>query len=478
MDKSLLWQQESEDEPRFFMLQTIHEFALDRLRAAGEVEELRDNHARYFLALVEEAYPKLLGSPQQAEWMGRLESDNDNLRAALSWLVGHQPPVGLRMAVAVARFWRTLGHDNELHQALQSALERGHEAPIEVRVVALREAGEVMQRLATPELSVGEKPERLSYYNRGRQLLEESIRLCRDSGDIKNLAWGLRCLGEGARAQNELDQAQLFFDESLAIERERGDKIAIGNALHYAGSLARDRGDLETAHSLFDESAGLFRQTKDERGLAYSLTHLAAVAFLQGDFSQAHSHYEKSLPIFRKIKDRSGLLWALRFLSEMASWHRDYEAARLLFEERLRVNQDAGAGEGIVRSLCGLVGVARNEGRLTEGKVLMRQLLTMLKSFDTQMSLREPLEGCIQLAAAEGRWERAAHLIGVLPALTEDENPDAAWRVAFQKSEQDTRDALDAATFNAITARSRTLTRAQILSYALEDDTEDAPSSS
>ena len=311
LDNSLLWQHEAENgEPRFSPLETIREFGLEKLAESGEEEAaLRQRHADFFLTLAEAAHPQLLGSPEQARWIERLEREQDNLRAALAYLTEAEPAAGLRLATALARFWRTAGHDAELREALGRALERdGGAAPAPVRALALREMGEVLGRTRDRE-----------HHARSQALLEESAALSRRTGDLKNLAWTLRKQGEGAHyTAGDLETARAFYEESLAIEHSRGDKRAIGTSLNYLGSLARDTGDLETARALYEEGVAIFREINNTYHLARSLIHLAALAYLQNDIASARACYQESLPVFREMKDRATLLWALGYMGESA----------------------------------------------------------------------------------------------------------------------------------------------------------------
>jgi predicted ATPase len=124
LDKSLLRQEVGpEGEPRFVMLETIHEYARERLEASGEAEEVRRLHAAYFLALAEEAEPELSGADQLA-CLERLEAEHDNMRAALSWSLEKEPETALRLAVALARFWEKRSYFSEGSRWLEAALRQ------------------------------------------------------------------------------------------------------------------------------------------------------------------------------------------------------------------------------------------------------------------------------------------------------------------------------------------------------------------
>jgi predicted ATPase/DNA-binding XRE family transcriptional regulator len=182
LDHSLLQYAEAVDgEARFTMLETIREYALERLEASGEEDMLRRQHAAYYLALAEGAEPQIQGA-EQATWLDRLERDHDNLRAALSWaLAAGATEIGLRLAAALGEFWWPLGHVSEGRRWLAAALAGSGPATAAARAKALYRAG---------ELAYGQGD-----YGVATTRLEESLTLYRDLGDKWGTACALRGLG-------------------------------------------------------------------------------------------------------------------------------------------------------------------------------------------------------------------------------------------------------------------------------------------
>jgi predicted ATPase/class 3 adenylate cyclase len=144
LEKSLLRQEEGPGgEPRFVMLETIHEYAREKLEESGEAEEVRRRHAEHFLTLAEESYPELKG-PDQLEWLERLEAEHDNMRAALSWALGRkEAEVALRLGGALWWFWWMRGHNSEGRRLLEEALAIDGRVSPEVRAMALAGVGEL-----------------------------------------------------------------------------------------------------------------------------------------------------------------------------------------------------------------------------------------------------------------------------------------------------------------------------------------------
>ena len=182
LDKSLLLREEtSEEESRFVMLETIHEYAREKLHESGEAAELRGLHAEYFLAFAEEAEPELEG-PDQVSWLDRLEADLDNFRAALSWLLEVDEAVlALRIGGALRLFWRVRGHLSEGRRWLSEGLSGGDAAPAGVRARAMLVLGDL-------DVMQGDYPQ-------GEENLEAGLALCREAGERRGEAQALNILG-------------------------------------------------------------------------------------------------------------------------------------------------------------------------------------------------------------------------------------------------------------------------------------------
>ena len=225
MDKSLLNRAETEDgEGRFWMLETVREYALERLEANREQKEARHGHAVYYLALAKDARPELTG-PRQTEWFGRLESEHDNLRAALSWsLERGNAETALQMNAQLWWFWYKRGHLSEGRRWLEEALGKSA-SPTPARAEALNGAGVLARNQAD--------------YERAQAWLEQSLAFWRDLGDKRGEADVLINLGTVALDTGDYPQAAAFFDESMPLRRELGDSWGLALALNNLGVTAR-----------------------------------------------------------------------------------------------------------------------------------------------------------------------------------------------------------------------------------------------
>jgi len=316
-DKSLLRQADGPDgEPRFAMLETIREYAAERLDASADAKAVRRRHAEYFLALAEEAAPELTG-PRQAGWLERLEQDHDNLRAVLGWALERpDDTLGLRLAVALAHFWAVRGHLAEGQGWLERSLSRWPEGPAPLRAEALSAAG----HLAFIRCE----------YERAAALQEEGLRLRRALGDDRGVALALHSLGRVAHYVGDVERASALYQESLAIRRALRDERGVALSLNSLGVLARDRGDDEVAGALYDESLALFRALGDTWGIGLLLNNRARITRDQEDWERTAMLCTESLALFQELGDRHGVAWVLSNLAVVAarrgSWER---AARL-----------------------------------------------------------------------------------------------------------------------------------------------------
>jgi predicted ATPase/class 3 adenylate cyclase len=362
IDKSLIKQVESiGDETRFVMLETIQEYALERLEMSGEAEVLRDRHLAYELALAEAADPELPG-PKQMTWLNRLEAELDNLRAALQWSVENDVEAGLRLAAALRGFWGIRGFAGEGREWLsQLLLQPTAQAPALTRAKALLAYAFLSQRqgaltlarqlaeeslalyralgdregIASSLLTLGSVTAGLGDYAAGRSLLEQSVALLRELGLRPGLALALTTLG-AIVSDRDAAQGRLVLEESLAIGRSLGDQIGVGHNLIALGRLALRQGDDTTAQRWLEESLAINRRLGNQVA-AYSLVALGELAFHRGEYDQARSYYEESRELNKQAGQDPQDPWLLVRLGYIALRQGDMAGARATFEQSLTV---------------------------------------------------------------------------------------------------------------------------------------------
>jgi predicted ATPase len=279
-DKSLVRRREDPDgEPRFWMLETVREFATERAAAEGTAAEGADVHASHLLSLLEEAEPRLLG-PDQKRWLDRIEAEYPNLRTALDHLTVSAPEQALRMAGILTWFWDVRGYLPEGRQRLLDVLARSpDEGPDRPR--ALWGAGRI-QLLLGDAAAAG-------------PLLREAATSAMAAGDarmainaLSNLGWALQALGDRA-------QSLAVSEQAIALARVTEDDWALAVALNNHGDQFLSDGEFGRARPLFEEALAVRRRGGEPRGIALTACNLAQAALAEGDFEAAEALIEEAL---------------------------------------------------------------------------------------------------------------------------------------------------------------------------------------
>jgi non-specific serine/threonine protein kinase len=318
VEKSLVLYKEQEGEGRYWLLETVRQYARERLREAGEAEAVQERHRDWFLALAERAEPELWRE-SQAEWLDRLEREHDNLRAALAWTGAQgQGEAGLRFGWALWSYWRWRGHWTEAREQLAELLALpGAEARTAARAGALMTAGELAYEQGD--------------YGAARALNEECLAIFRELGDKQKIAMSLNNLGDVASDQGEHRTARALYGECLAIFRELGHKHGMGWSLVHLGMLTRDQGDYAAARGLLDESLALFRELDHKVGIARSLSSLGKAAHAQEDYGAARALFEEAVAIARELGHKGAIVRDLEGLAAVAVAQGQPERAARLF---------------------------------------------------------------------------------------------------------------------------------------------------
>jgi tetratricopeptide (TPR) repeat protein len=339
VDKSLAQQIErANGESRFMMLETIREYALEKLEASGEKASTKRSHAAYCLVLVEEEGPEQ-SSVKTAEWLEHFALEHDNFRAGLDWLTETgDAEWGLRLATALFRFWEIREYLAEGRDRLGRLLKlAGAEAPTKARMRALFAAG----------VLAGEQGD----YAPAETLISESRDIAHQFGDKTGIAVSLNALAVFARDRGDVATAHTLFEESLLLWRELGDQRAVARALSNLANVVKLQGAYSFAHALYGECISIFRGLGDRTGVAWSLNYQGDVARDQGDSASARALYEQGLAIFRELGDRWGIAGTVADLGSLAREQRDYAAAHSLYRESIKIFQKLEHKRGIARLL-------------------------------------------------------------------------------------------------------------------------------
>ena len=333
LHKSLLQREDGHDgTPRLVLLETMHEYARERLAASGEQAVLATRHLGYFLALAEDAAPRLTGA-EQGRWLDTLEIEHENLRGALRWAhASGAVAEELRLAGALWRFWYLRGHLTEgaafLGAALASADAAGDLHTTAAWATAAHGAGVLAWVRAD--------------YDRAVRLGERALAVWRRLEQRPGMAASLNLLGLVAMDQGAWDRAEAAHAESLSL-RDKGDRWGRATSLHNLGAIARRRGDRERALALYEESLTLRQALGDLAGLAISARDRATLALEEGDEARAVALYRASLAHASRLGDTSGIAMVLEGLALVAARRERAELAAQLLSVAASLRERVGA---------------------------------------------------------------------------------------------------------------------------------------
>jgi predicted ATPase len=424
VDKSLasLTPPESEEEgggpTRYGMLETLRQYAREKLQESGEEEELQRRHWDWFLALAEGAEPHLKG-PDQVTWLSRLETEHGNLRAALDASAARAEAdtatweVGLRLAGALWQFWSVRGYLTEGREYLDRALR--------LRPAAAEGApqGAVTGMVAKALGGTGRLASNQGDYEAARAFFEESLSLWQLSDDKNGMAFSLVNLGILAYSQGDHEAARVLYEQCLALYREAGNKSGIADSLGNLGILADNRGDYPAARALYDEGLALYRELGNKRGAAISLLNLGTIADNQGDYEVGRALYEECLLFYRELGDKGGIAVTLANLACSAYDQGDYESSRALHEESLSLRRELGDRRGIANSLASLGIIANSQGDYAAGRALFEESLRLRRALGDRRSAAFSLAGMAVACLGESDARGAVILWGAASALRE-----------------------------------------------------------
>jgi predicted ATPase/class 3 adenylate cyclase len=413
VDKSLLRQEEGPGgEPRFTMLETVSEYALERLEESGEVESTRRQHANYFMTLAETAELHRY-TPTQSVWLLRLDADHDNMRAALAW--SQTPAVRVdicaRLAGALQWFWYIRRYKSEGRAWLERVLQQSTSVAAPARAKALYGAG---------------------------------------------------------RFQSDRGQANTFIEQALALWRELEDKPGMADALLNLGRIARIQGDYERSEKLVLESLALFREQQILWGVVWSLISLGDVALDQGDPVQALGPIEEALALTKSLGDTYGNMWARCLRGRLAHLQGDLELAAVLLEESLSWLRNW-RSPSIFEILNDLGRVALDHGDTERAEALFEESLKLSWEPGNEVDITLSLVGLAGVAAELEQPVRAAQLLGAAQAVHESmgRSLTPVERTVIDRYATATRALLGDATFAMMWAEGEKMTLEQAKAEAL-----------
>lgn len=349
LDKNLVYRVESPDaEPRFTMLETIREYALERLASSGEESKTRRSHAAYCLVIAEEGNPEL-DSKERSEWLARCDVEIDNCRNALDWLAqNNQVEWALRLSMALFRFWDMRDMFVEGRARLDTLLRL-------VQSGYLKERGRICTFLGALATSQGD-------YAAADTFQRQGLTFYRELNDHWGIAASWNALAVATRDRGDFVEAELYFEQSLEYWRGLPDRLSTARCLHNLANAAKMRGDYGRAAAALAEATSIFEQVGDASGAAWSINQSGDLALEEGRIEAAQNLYRNALAAFRETGDRWGCARSLTDLGWIYSMQGEFAAAHAAYREALELFAELGHRRGIARVLEGASCLAAASG--------------------------------------------------------------------------------------------------------------------
>lgn len=400
LDKSLVYHAPNRAEgskPRVMMLETIRAYAYERLEARGEGDRMRRAHAEYYLTFAEDVNSRLKDQGQL--WLGVLDAEYDNLRAALAWSIEQkQAAIALRLVNALGRFWFFHGGITEGRSWARAALDLAGGATVS---------------------------------SHQAQALYTAARLAKIQGDYHD--------------------ARSLFEQGLAAYEALGDERGLATLIATLALTVHEQGDHAYAAALHQRSLALSRAHEDVRQVAVTLSSLAVVKQEQGDYADAAPLHEESVSILRSLNDQKSLAVSLGNQALLYRETGEIERALVIQEEVLALVREQGDKGSIAIALNNLGDLMHEQGDDTQAVDLLVESLILYQKSSMRWGIAYALEGLATVCAAGGRTARAARLFGAATALRASlgmpRPPSEAAR--YERTLTHVEDALGAASFRA-----------------------------
>jgi predicted ATPase/DNA-binding winged helix-turn-helix (wHTH) protein len=350
VDKNLVQRVDrAEAEPRFAMLETIREYAIERLADSGEQSAVYRAHAAYCVVLAEEGNPELK-TADRTRWLSQCDAEIENFRFALDWLFQTSNlDWAFRLCVALFRFWDMREHLTEGRARLETVLR-------------LAGANRTKER-ARVAVFLGALTTTQGDYPAAEGFLQEALSLYEELSDELGIAASLNALAISARDRGNYSLAQSNFERSLACWRLLGDRMAIARCLHNLGNVVKVRGDYSRALWALREATDIFEELGDRSGAAWSINQQGDLAREQGNVATARALYQRALSVFREAGDPWGSARSLTDLGYIDCQQGNHSAAHAAYREALEIFSGLGHRRGMARTLEGSSCLALAQGQ-------------------------------------------------------------------------------------------------------------------
>lgn len=438
-------------ETRYRMLETIRQYAREKLQEAGDGEVIRDQHLAYFAKLVEQAEPELYLS-NQAFWLNKLDDELDNLRISLEWALATNVESGLRIAALSWRWCDMHSYYREIGEWLSQLLER-YSVVDSIHAQALFCYSGCLIRQGRFAEAV--------------RIAEQCLQMALAASDKHTEAHGLQVLGAMTTVQGKVEAGILLLEQSLDLYRALGYKIGQSNVLT---SLATNSNNRERAAAFARESLQINRELGNLSGIAESLATLARLTLWSGDFSSPAAWLEEALSIARQVGDQATEEYALTIYGVLAYWQGNYGQAHAYFKELIQLSERFGNHFSGLWAHVFMAYTLLQQGAIEQARELFEECIQRAYKTDWKVNLVFAVEGIASLNVNQGRAERAVRLFAWTDAMRDtigDERPP----IEQDSVENDLaviRSKLSDAEFEKLSAEGRTMTTEGAIALALE----------
>jgi predicted ATPase/class 3 adenylate cyclase len=445
-------------EIRYHLLETVRQYAREKLSESGEGMAVRDVHLQCFLALAERAEPDLIGS-KALEWQKHLDSELDNIRAALEWSLNRDAQIGLGLASALMRYWPTHNHSQEGIDWLSQLLRQPSAF-----------VGNLVRAKALIVLAWLSQSNWQSEGMVSKPLAEEGLALYRELGDQRGIAFALLILGESLAIHDNTAGARASLLESLKIYRSLGDKWGIAQTLANLGLVTGDGRDYLQGRAYLEESLAIYKDLHWELGIALRLANLGWLAAQCGDYAPARRWLSEAIEIFRRLGVFDDLPYATEQLGVIALREGDYEQARAYLEECISLLRENGHDVDLW-IFAHLGYVALRQGDTARARSLFIKVQQGFKESKSKIGMIYIVEGLASLAVLQGQPVRAIRLFAwadVMRKTVGDARP-ANEQADVDRDLAAIRAQLDEATIVAAQAAGRAMTLDEAVAFALQE---------
>jgi non-specific serine/threonine protein kinase len=455
INKSLVLVEEPSQggETRYQMLETIRQYAREKLGKAGSEDAIRQKHLAYFVKLTQRAEPELYGS-NQVFWLNKLDDELDNLRMALEWSLSTDVEAGLLIVISPIQFWFLRSTLREVGNWLERLLGQYNKSnPRRARALAIQ---------AQCIIETGN-------FEEARLLADQSLELSRVLENKQAEAFSLLNVGKVISIQGDMEMGETFVQESLSLYEALGDKTGQVRAMEW---LCFNHNDLVRSRNFAREGLRLSRELGHINSVAYFLSALAQRTIWGGDLSSDVADWlEEARRIYDQLGNKSGRADVLSDFGELAYWQGDYERARRFFEDELALREQLSSSVAALWSRVKLAYVLLRQGEIVQARSMLGNVIRHFRETDNITGLINTVEGLASLSVEEGRVERPVRLFAWTDAMREK---IGHYRLPVEQAsvERDlavVRSKLNDSAFAGLLAEGRTMTIDGAVTLALEE---------